>query len=152
MKPTLLIISFFIATLAFSQSVVNSTGTYIADANFSLSYSIGELAVSTYSDSQNFLTQGLLQPNSVSTEIIQKKDNNNASVKYYPNPVSNILYMQSDVNIAYIQIFTAEGKLVAISNCNNKSIDTSNLKQGIYYAKSFNDAKSLINTIKLIKN
>ena len=56
MKPTLLIISFFIATLAFSQSVVNSTGTYIADANFSLSYSIGELAVSTYSDSQNFLT------------------------------------------------------------------------------------------------
>lgn len=45
-----------------SQSLVNSTGNTLQTTSFSVEYSIGEIAITTLSSTQNFATQGLLQP------------------------------------------------------------------------------------------
>lgn len=60
----------FISNNAFSQSLINSTGSTLSDGKYTIEYAIGEIAVNTLSDNQNNLTQGLLQP------IIRIKDCN----------------------------------------------------------------------------
>jgi hypothetical protein len=70
----------------------------------------------------------------------------NESITFYPNPVVDIL------NISYSKPFTTSvfdisGKL--IMETNEKKIDFSNLKSGIYFVKIDDDRKSKV--IKIIK-
>jgi gliding motility-associated-like protein len=45
-----------------SQSLVNTTGNTISNNYISIEYSIGEIAITTLSSNDNYVTQGLLQP------------------------------------------------------------------------------------------
>jgi len=54
MKPSIIIICLFVASFANSQTVINSTGGFIANGTNSLSYSLGEIAISTITSPQNF--------------------------------------------------------------------------------------------------
>ncbi|MDH7464507.1 gliding motility-associated C-terminal domain-containing protein [Chitinophagaceae bacterium 26-R-25] len=45
-----------------SQSLVNTGGNSMQTAAVSIEYSIGEISITTLSSTQNFATQGLLQP------------------------------------------------------------------------------------------
>ena len=153
MKPSIIIICLFVASFANSQTVINSTGGFIANGTNSLSYSLGEIAISTITSPQNFLTQGLLQPTNISTTIVENNlPKNNPSIKLFPNPVETVLHIVSDIDISYIQFYSIEGKLISQKNLSTKSIDISNLKQGVYFAKTYSTEKKLINTVKIIKN
>ncbi len=44
------------------QSVINSTGTSVQGSSVNFEYSIGEIAITTLSSTNNKITQGLLQP------------------------------------------------------------------------------------------
>jgi len=61
------------ATAGFSQSierdVVASSGDYFEGANASLSWTLGEIAVETYTAGNNILTQGFQQPSSLISGI-----------------------------------------------------------------------------------
>ncbi|MDP4263889.1 MAG: gliding motility-associated C-terminal domain-containing protein [Bacteroidota bacterium] len=47
---------------ASGQQLVNATGNTITDNNISIEYAIGEIAITTLSSGDVFVTQGLLQP------------------------------------------------------------------------------------------
>lgn len=67
MKTQILLIVFiagtiFCAAQSIEREVVASSGDYFENANFSLSWTIGEIATETYTGIDNILTQGFQQP------------------------------------------------------------------------------------------
>jgi hypothetical protein len=97
----LLIIFSIIGTLSFSQSillsptVLSSAGDYSEGSNISLSWTLGELAVSTLSNSSLTLTQGFQQSYPLENAI--KMNPIEWNISAYPNPVSSELRIQFDV-------------------------------------------------------
>ncbi|MBN1187928.1 MAG: T9SS type A sorting domain-containing protein [Bacteroidales bacterium] len=56
----------------------------------------------------------------------------NAQLKVYPNPVSQYLYLSSDVPVVEINIYSLTGILLINSKTDITAIDISNLPQGTY--------------------
>jgi gliding motility-associated-like protein len=55
-------IAMFISARCCAQQVMNTTGNTINDNNISVEYSVGEIAITTLAATNNYITQGLLQP------------------------------------------------------------------------------------------
>jgi len=67
MKTQILLIVFFASVLicpaqSIERDVVASSGDYYEGANISLSWTLGEIAIETYDNGSNILTQGFQQP------------------------------------------------------------------------------------------
>jgi hypothetical protein len=78
----------------------------------------------------------------------------NSSLKIFPNPTRNVIYISSDSSIEKIEIFDLCGKsLVNKNNLSEKvvTIDLNELKSG-YYLISVQDLNNNCRTYKLIKN
>ncbi len=59
---------------SFTMQVIGSAGDFTADSTKSLSWTVGEIMVKTFSDTTNFLTQGFQQPwenNLADTQLIE---------------------------------------------------------------------------------
>ncbi len=54
----------------------------------------------------------------------------------YPNPTDGILHLRGD-NIAVVELFSAEGKLLVYGEGVNSVLDLSKLPEGIYYLKIY---------------
>ena len=73
----------------------------------------------------------------------------NDAVKMYPNPVQNILTVQSSFRITGVRVYSLLGELVKEVRGNFSRIDLSELNSGIYMIKIYSDQYSV--TKKLIK-
>ena len=71
----------------------------------------------------------------------------NDDLKIYPNPVTDILYFDS--NLKSISIYALDGKKIAVEPINN-TLDVSNLTNGFYVVVT-EDQNGKINNSKLIK-
>lgn len=69
----------------------------------------------------------------------------NSKIKVFPNPVSNILFIQNYQNIDKIEISNSLGQVVYYENNSNTKIDFSKFQSGIYFLKLDNS------TFKIIK-
>lgn len=56
-------------------------------------------------------------------------------VSVYPNPVSNVLFIASEITIETLTVFSISGKLVLELRNIDNSLDVSGLPQGIYFLK-----------------
>ncbi len=76
----------------------------------------------------------------------------NVTFSYYPNPVSEKLYLSSSEMIRTIKVFTINGNLIESLTFIDESvsIDFSQLKSGIYFLE-VNGAQETIKNIKIIK-
>ena len=72
------------------------------------------------------------------------------SLSVYPNPVQNILNIQTQEIIKEIAVYDVLGKKLAVSQVSTNSIDVSNLAQGMYIFKVMNDNDKSFST-KFIK-
>jgi len=74
-----------------------------------------------------------------------------SQLKYYPNPVREILYLKHTENISSITIYNLLGQQVAYTNPNSNSVELnlSNLNSGTYIVKMFSEGNSKI--IKISK-
>lgn len=72
------------------------------------------------------------------------KDIFNSNITLYPVPANNILNIQSDVNIKYVEIYNILGANVLSTQLNNNSIDVSSLLKGIYTIKLTNEKGSVL--------
>jgi len=64
------------------------------------------------------------------------------SIKIYPNPVADILSIESDNPINKVEIYSSIGKKLNVINSDFKSIHTDNLSTGIYIIKIYIKAVS----------
>lgn len=83
-------------------------------------------------------------------------DYENEHIIIYPNPVDNILFIEllPQINNASIQITDLTGKIIHNTKANGNekvSIDFSNIKQGIYFVKVYENQHTIANKI-IIKN
>jgi hypothetical protein len=71
---------------------------------------------------------------------------------YYPNPVENVLTLNSLSNIQNVQIYTMLGQEVKqyAPNIKDATIDMSDLKSGAYFVKVTVD--NAFETIRVLKN
>lgn len=76
---------------------------------------------------------------------------NNVTIKVFPNPVQNILKINSLISFTQYQILDSSGKIFETKPLSkNKEINVSKLKNGVYYVKLFNSNNG-VNYIKFIK-
>jgi uncharacterized protein YjdB len=69
---------------------------------------------------------------SISNQIVSVKEIALRSFKIYPNPTSNILFIEAAEKINLIEIFSLDGRLVKTENVVLNSINISELNDGIY--------------------
>jgi hypothetical protein len=94
---------------------------------------------------------------SQTTSLNDSKENNeivdnfelNKSIKMYPNPVGNTLFIESKIPITRIQIYSLLGRLVKEEKTNFNRIVLRDLNSGIYMIKIHSGKNSI--TKKLIK-
>jgi hypothetical protein len=70
-----------------------------------------------------------------STLIIGIKDHLSGSVKIYPIPVTDILYIETDHAIKSLNIYNVTGIEMSAELTNPNSVDLSHLEQGIYFIR-----------------
>uniref|UniRef100_UPI0035626A7B T9SS type A sorting domain-containing protein n=1 Tax=Seonamhaeicola sp. TaxID=1912245 RepID=UPI0035626A7B len=86
----------------------------------------------------------LLLCGTLSVESI--KGSLNATVKIYPNPVSNTLYISTNQQIESVAIYTLLGREIVFEYRSNQ-IDVSSFKSGIYLLKIETDKGSVAKKI-----
>ena len=98
------------------------------------SYTLGEIAIETYTNGSTILTQGFHQE--ILKITIQVEDIS-IKTKIYPNPTTNFLIVELEKNVnAELLVYDINGKLVIkdkLINEQQKQIDFSFLTQGNYF-------------------
>jgi M6 family metalloprotease-like protein len=74
----------------------------------------------------------------------------NDNQKLYPNPVQDVLYIETDEVIKHIEIITQSGQIVRTIEGNVNTIHVSNLPSGIYVIKITSDRG--VSTKRIVKN
>ncbi len=132
-----------------SPTVVNSSGRVIQNTSYSLEWSLGELAVSSLTNSNNLLTQGFLQPERQTVPIKDIFDESRFWA--FPNPVTAQLYLQTDIpEIAVILIHDVSGRLVLQTDF-QQHINLLHLNSGIYVVSLFNNQTQHLHSFKINK-
>ena len=129
-------------TYTLTPTVISTAGHYNSAGGYSLSGTVGELAVTTLDpDGSYILTQGFQQPFPLGVNPVIDAPGIDWSVNAYPNPVSDYLNIQ--FNIEKSGTFNAEimdmtGKKLWISNLpaitpkEIITVDFSNFRRGVY--------------------
>jgi hypothetical protein len=160
------IIFTFIASVAFylapaqslSPDLISTSGDSFVSANTSMSWSLGEIEIETFSVSSILFTQGFQQPDYNTTSIKDDGSLQNFSVNLYPNPVGNYLVIENNSGsdkFTY-QLFDVCGKLVKTleptpSNASTVQMDLSGLSQGNYIIQIKNFDKNFLKSYKIVK-
>lgn len=96
-----------------APDVISSSGNYFDNGTVSISWTLGEGVIETFSDGNNILTQGFQQSNYDIVAVESFDDNFNISL--YPNPTSQFLNLDwetSGNSEIMIEIFDVQGKLL----------------------------------------
>lgn len=138
------------------QSVIASAGNYNVVSGFSLSWTLGETIVPTFTsqDGTLILTHGF-QQKLIITAIDENLDTP-VKVKIYPNPASEIINIQfeaaTDQEIL-LYLLDSQGKLVKTDRIEEstveKNINLEDLPAGIYYLRMTKG--KLVNVYKVVK-
>lgn len=155
--PILLLFPFATLAQSLERDVIGSAGDYSADPSLSLSWTVGEVAVTSVSSSL------------IVTEGFQQAEKNNISVNesefltdisLYPNPVKDVLNFnissESDVELV-VQIYDITGKqfnnqqIINVNSSYKGMIDCSALAAGNWIIKFSSTNKAFNKTFKLIK-
>lgn len=118
-----------------SPEVIAASGDYFANANNSVSWTLGEAMTETYSASAHFMTQGFQQP---AYNILSVANYTEPSVFVYPNPVINNLWIDFEKvpgNFS-VELFDSNGKLLRkeelLDGKNNLTFSFNEYEEGIY--------------------
>jgi len=149
--------------MSYAQSIapqsVNSAGTKMSQNNGSLSFTLGELAVLTQTDSDgNTLGSGFTAGATVTTVSIQEPNVSVLSVKVFPNPTTELVNIQinySSLEQVIVSINDLQGKEVyngkyaGISN--TIGVNITSYVSGTYVLSLKNKNNEVLGTYKIIK-
>ncbi len=115
------------------QQVVASAGDQYTNASASVSWTVGELTIATLSSSSVTLSQGFQQGN-LTVNTLVDQDMLDFNLKAYPNPVIDILILETDEKQQRYQVINMQGEVVLNGNITAvlQEIDFTNLPHGVY--------------------
>ena len=150
----------FVAVLGNSQilshQAILSSGGEFANSSAQISWTLGDLQTATYIKDQLILTQGFLQSDIKVTAIIELDEKTNISVKIFPNPVKQNLYLKvlsRDEKKLSWQLIGQTGNIIKSGKINsqNTEINFSLYPDGIYFLKAFSGDGSYFKIFKIMK-
>ena len=150
---------FLFAQVSMVNSVLATAGAYQTNGSYSLSWTVGELAVSTLTEGSNVLTQGFQQPWDMSVSI-QDGPEINWSVKAYPNPVYDYLNVKFSLEKSeefVIEVTDITGKKVLtrepqmINTDEIVDLDFTQFKPGIYFLMVYSSDQKVHKVYKIKK-
>jgi len=128
-------------------SGTSNNGEYDVYGSFDESWDFGSSASSRLKDWLDPTDSGVLTlnsyPNNLSVDSFETID-----ISIYPNPVDDVINIQTNFENLTYELFDLSGKLVLVSNENQ--INVENLSKGIYLLKANNADSSQFNTLKVI--
>tara|TARA_R110002050_G_scaffold95549_4_gene198910 strand:- start:29931 stop:32273 length:2343 start_codon:yes stop_codon:yes gene_type:complete len=96
-------------------------------------------------------SQGSGQWSLITLEILgieNQKDVTASSINIFPNPVENILFFTTEMEIIKVSVYSSTGSLVLEKKvANNNSIDVSKLSTGIYFIMTNKDGRQIVKKI-----
>jgi hypothetical protein len=116
-----------------APQIANSAGFDLSNGSIVISFSLGEPAVATLSNSEFIITQGFLQP-----EIIPCND---AELTYYPNPTQDELTVDingCETKIESMQLIDIWGRLITtIMPTSDNKVFLGDVSPGVYFLRVF---------------
>lgn len=115
------------------QQVIGSAGDQHTNASASVSWTVGEVTTATLSSSSVTLSQGFQQGNLTINTLVDQ-DMLDFNLKAYPNPVIDILLLETNEKQQRYQVINMQGEVVLIGNITAvlQEIDFTNLPNGVY--------------------
>lgn len=149
--------------LAFAQTaerqVIGTAGAYAEADGYSHSYTVGEVATATISDSTIILTQGFQQADHFSVSILEESLEFSAIA--FPNPTTDgvTLDLKADQPVDLrIDLFDAAGKQLPVSQqhlqlvgSTQRHIDMASFATGTYFIRLTDESGHLNKTIQVQK-
>lgn len=147
----LVVLSFISYSQSISRHVIVSDGDWYSNSNGSLSWTIGEISVETYSNIPNVLTQGFQQPDSLMFTSINELDKD-FGFSLSPNPTKDFVFIKTNSNKEFkLKILDVAGKIIFVKeDCiGSEKIDLTQFPVGVYSLSISNSVSS--KKIKCIK-
>jgi len=136
-----------------TPNVINASGKSYVNSKLNFSWSVGEIAIQTFSNTDGLLTQGLLQPEPIVVSGIQGEIVGAGKLIIFPNPfTSQIQVVPGSYLTMNLAIYSINGqKVYENPSFNGGTIHLETLMPGIYFLSVYDHNEKNITSIKLIK-
>jgi hypothetical protein len=154
-KKLLTIASMSTGLILFGQSSVNAAGGSVSNDSGSVSYSIGQVAFVSASNSSGSVHQGVQYAFEISILDVEDKSLN-LSLNVFPNPTQSKLNLRvgnlQEGKLSY-QLLGLDGKVLSKETLETEEtlIDMQQLPSAAYFVEVQLDSKK-VQTFKIIKN
>ena len=156
MKITVLTTSCLVfCAVVFGQTSVNASGGETSNASGSISYSIGQVAYQSVSNTSGSVSQGVQHAFEISTLSLEE-NKFNFTLNAFPNPTTENLNLRvgnyKQEKLAY-KLIDLEGKVISEASMLSEetTIDMKQLPVATYFVEVHNEGKK-VQTFKIIKN
>lgn len=82
--------------------------------------------------------------------LLSVAEENTTNVSIFPNPVTDVLFIQSSTPVTEVTVYTILGQIVLTEKMENNQLDVSSLSKGIYLLQMTNETGAF--TQRLVKN
>ena len=147
----------FSFSIVMAQESVNTTSGDASGSKGSVSYSVGQIAYQTHTDTSISVAEGVQQAYIISVFTgLEETPRLELSVIAYPNPSTNNLILEVkelEFSTLSFQLFDMQGRLLQSKNitCNQTNIVMSRLTPATYFIKIIKEGRD-VKTFKIIKN
>lgn len=137
-----------------AQEVIASSGNHFQNEYFSISWTLGETVIETYSSADMIVTQGFQQPVIV-VSTMTEEPGLEFQVTAYPNPTSAHVNISTELwegeNLMY-RVYDMQGRFVIRNKLlgSQTRVAFDDLQPGTYFLKITRDEKP-VKTFKIMK-
>lgn len=140
---------------ALTPEIIATSGDYYTSLNNSLSWTMGECIIETFTGSNNMLTQGFQQSSYLATPI-QESMNEEYSFSIYPNPASSFVSICTDskgMKKLRADMFDLSGRMLYSEAFeNNLQMNLSGYANSSYFIRIYDEKNNVVQTYHLQKN
>lgn len=131
-------------------SITNACGFNIQTSSYAFDISVGEPFIYTLEDSFSMFNCGYIQPNFDAINAITFVQNIDQP-KIFPNPFSNVLNVQTELNNLNCCIYDILGRQVFEGKC-TQVLDLGFLNDGVYFLSISDKYHQVFTNIKICKS
>ena len=154
-KQLITFLSILTGIVSYGQTSVVASGGSVSNNSGSISYSIGQVAYQSVSNTSGSVSQGVQHAFEISTLSLEE-NKFNFTLNAFPNPTTENLNLRvgnyKQEKLAY-KLIDLEGKVIseALMLSEDTTIDMKQLPVATYFVEVHNEGKK-VQTFKIIKN
>lgn len=148
-------LSFFCRSQSVTPYVVASSGDFFANSSGQIQWTLGEMMVETYQNTNNIISQGFHQPFNSTTGIAAISVN--PAISAYPNPANQSVFisMKNPPAKYTISLLDVTGKLLQSEEITTAEklheLSIGNYSNGMYFVKIQSEYINYNQSIRIIK-